>query len=642
MDLNIDINGDASGAKSAFDEAGGGATQLGEDVGKSVVKWQALLNVATEAAKVVVKFGIDSVKAYADSERILKQLERAAGNYAGKLDEQSKAMSKLYAVDDDVIKQSQTLLVQWGGVGAATADVEKAALNLAAAFGGDLNSATQDLIRNVESGGTGLAKMGIHFKSTGDKGHDLAAAVAAINKKLGGSAEANANSLTGQLAAAGIAFDDIKKSIGGSIAAFITQHGLVKDLTEALHGMQTAMGVGDVAEQNAKNEAYLQLQEHLLANLQQRAALLKGVAEMEARGEASPKSKAMIAHLDENIVKLKEIIRLENAAHAGGGDSSVVPAVTDPTNKGLKDAASTKPGRTDEERLQDAKKYYQGIEELAATAAAQEQADYADELALSGKRVAGDIKESDERTKIRRDMLLGIEKDNAEHAEKMAKIQKTQEDKATTDTLARSKQKADDAARVGDAIGGAFVNALTDQLSKLAAGAEFDVAIFVGDILASVISIAGTVIGTAYGQPALGAAVGNLAAMGVRAGASAISADAKKNKMTKKYHSGGWVGDEAELPRYHSGAWIGDDERHAILQTDERVLSRQETRAMGGRTAVDSMARGGGGSGMSVTVIAMDAKNAAEGFMGEIGRGLKNALRSGHGDVPRLLGMSPR
>lgn len=160
-----------------------------------------------------------------------------------------------------------------------------------------------------------------------------------------------------------------------------------------------------------------------------------------------------------------------------------------------------------------------------------------------------------------------------------------------------------------------------------------------GDILAAAIGVAGNVIGTAFGQPALGAALGNLAAMGVRAGASAISRDSKKNKP-RTMHAGGWVGDEIDIPRHHSGAWIGGDERLSILQTGERVLARNEVHHMGGPGAVDNMARGGSGPTFNVTAI--DAKSFADTMTGAGGDGLKQALRRGHGSLPGVLQRSPR
>ena len=116
--------------------------------------------------------------------------------------------------------------------------------------------------------------------------------------------------------------------------------------------------------------------------------------------------------------------------------------------------------------------------------------------------------------------------------------------------------------------------------------------------------------------------------MGVRAGAGAISAESRSK--------GGGV------KKYHDGGWIGEDERLSITQTGERVLSRDEVSRMGGPTAVDRQAMGGVGSRVVVNVTALDALSAARAFVGEVGEGLKQAVRSGHGAVPALLGVSPR
>jgi hypothetical protein len=193
----------------------------------------------------------------------------------------------------------------------------------------------------------------------------------------------------------------------------------------------------------------------------------------------------------------------------------------------------------------------------------------------------------------------------------------------------------------GDQIGAAFVNALSDQLSELASGGEFDAAVFVGEILAATISIAATAIGSAYGQPALGAAIGNLAAMGVRAGAGAISASNKQRP--KKYHSGGVINGELvdDWPRYHSGGLL-PDERPIIAQTGEYVASRNEVARAGGPRATKELLRSGGRPSVVVNVTALDALSAARSFVGDVGEGLKQAVRSGHGAVPALLGVQPR
>lgn len=231
-----------------------------------------------------------------------------------------------------------------------------------------------------------------------------------------------------------------------------------------------------------------------------------------------------------------------------------------------------------------------------------------------------------------------------EAAKKRAAIEK----KAFDEALAERKKASEKAQRdlekqqhdwsnAAQAIGGAFVSALTDQLNKLASGGEFDAALFVGEILAATISVAGSVIGSALGQPALGSAIGNLAAMGVRAGASAISADSKKKNGIPKYHDGGWV--------------KGGMEQVALLRRNERVLTPEEVVRMGGPSAVDSMAGGArapvsgasqGGRSVAFHISAVDAKSVKELFSGDGSRGIREAVRTGQGALPRLLGVNPR
>lgn len=187
--------------------------------------------------------------------------------------------------------------------------------------------------------------------------------------------------------------------------------------------------------------------------------------------------------------------------------------------------------------------------------------------------------------------------------------------------LEAQQQKWSDA---GDAIGGAFVSALSSQLAQLAQGGEFDAALFVGNILAATIAVAGTAIGSAMGQPALGAALGNIAAMGVQAAAQGISAENHKKSGLPKYHEGGWVN--------------GGAEQVAMLRRDERVLTPEEVARMGGRSSVDSMARGstGNGASISVSVQAIDAESAARGFERQLGVAFRRAAASGSGPLWRL------
>ena len=233
-DLQINIRGDASGATKAFDEVGSAARETEKDAESTKKAWQALGAGIAAAAAAALAFAVASVKAFADSEKVQRQLTRAAGEYSDALGEQAEALSKLYAVDDDIIKQSSILLTQWGGSAAASEKTTKAILDYAQATGQDAVSATQDLIRNVESGGAGLAKMGVHFTATGDKGKDLDAAVTALGKKFGGAGGAYASSLAGQAEAATLAFEDFQKAFGQMVAELLSKDGVVVKLTASI------------------------------------------------------------------------------------------------------------------------------------------------------------------------------------------------------------------------------------------------------------------------------------------------------------------------------------------------------------------------------------------------------------------------
>lgn len=591
-DIRINVTGDGSGGSAVMKQS---ASEM-EELGKA----------AKVTAAALVAMGAHALKSYSDSEKIQRQLTRAAGEYAGAIAEQSKALSQLYGIDDDIINQSAILLTQWGGAGAAARDVEVAALNLAAALGGDLKTATSDLIRNVESGGVGLAKLGIHFKATGDKSKDLEAAVAAINAKLGGAAKADADSLAGQAAAATVALGDLEKGFGQLIAAMLQKSNAITWVRDALASYQEVF-FGNEAKEKA--EAYTAMQTKLTGLMEKRASVENAITQAMRSGNMAEADKMVqrLARLDQEIEKMKEVRRLHNEGIGAGA-----PAVTGRTNKGLKDDAKV---------------------DVAAHQASSD----AHDIIYKHEEESAEHK-FDKLEKLRHDLAkssedgdIADEKRAAERAEKDAKEMAALEEKALKDQQDRAAKQAAAARAAGDQIGAAMVNALADQLAKLAEGGEFDAALFIGDILAAAVGVAGGVIGTAFGAPAVGAALGNLAAMGIRAGSSAISKSNKKAKRVSTYHDGGWV-----EPRYHDGAWIGADEQRAILQTGERVLSRREVSSMGGPAGVDSAVRRGGG--LTLNVSAIDSKSMADTFAGSGADGLRQALKRGQGALPALLG----
>lgn len=621
-DIELKIGGDPSGAKEALDETAEVTKRAGKEAEATEKALKQMGKAIAGAAAAAAVFSVAAVKAWSDSEKQQRQLTRAAGEYAKELSEQAEAMSRLYAVDDDVIKQSQTLLAQWGGVGAASESVTKAILDYAAATGTDAVGATNDLIKQVETGGAGLRKLGVDFTATGDRGKDLAAAVEAISKKFGGAAEADSAGLNGQAHRAKLAFDDLTKAWGGMVGSMAEKSGVLDGVAARLRELTDAVFTPEAEKKAQSKEFWLEQKRIYEEGLSGRLTLYKDFANGVVMTWEEMQSE---------LVKIEANLRPEwQDKLASGGKPS---KATGKTSASESIAAKEQAERLKELADQRQKAFRDDLkaEEMHELEQADRRRDkYAKELADSAKSAEDRKKLEAEVRKDRDAIRVEEEKKSAAHAEKIADDEVKAQEDAAKKLAEIEKKKSDQARAVGDAIGAAFVNGLTEQLARLAQGEELDPAMFVGEILAATVATAAAVIGSVYGMPAVGAAVGNLAALGIRAGASAISGS---NKKRKTFHSGGWVEPDDQTPRYHGGLMPG--EVPAILQPGEGVLSRADVASMGGRPGVERAKRGGGS--VVVNVSALDAKSAAESFVTDVGRGMRRALRSGQGDLPSLL-----
>lgn len=620
-DIELRIGGDSTEARNAI-----------EGVNDA---WSKYGGTVTKVAQVALKFAADAVREYQAAERVSRQLERAAGDYSKALEAQAEALAAVLGVDDDLIKRQQTLLAQWGGAGAATEEVTRAVLDYAAATGKDAVGATQELIQQVETGGQGFRKLGLEFETTGDKGKDLTAIVGALSAKFGGAAASNEDALNVQLAASSQAWGDFMEASGAAIAQIAKDTNVVDTMTRALQGLNIFLFGEKDKERREKLESLMR-QQVSAANLlaMHRRALEEAMADPSV-------SISVLERFSDDVTeaqkKLNEL-RRQVGELMGGPMPSAAPAVTGRTAAGKASDEKTRQQQqaNAKERQEDA--FHQSLlqfkrdearrremkeEEWAEIQQADaQQAAYAKELQQQAESAA---KSEEENRRHLSQMLSDVVAYNDKLDADAAKAQQEASDAA----LKRMQDEQQKSQQAGDAIGAAFVSGLTDQLARLAAGEELDPAMFVGEILAGVIQTAAGVLGMVFpGVGAIVGAVGNLAALGIRTGARALS-----GKGNKKMHSGGFV----EPERYHNGLMMAPGEVPAILQEGEAVLSRSNVAAMGGRQGVERAKRGGMGAGFVVNVSALDAKSAAESFVSGVDRGLKQALRTGQGFLPQLL-----
>lgn len=183
----------------------------------------------------------ESIKAANEQEDAINSLNRALAS-SGQFSEAASKdmvkfagdMQKVSLVGDEVIVKNAALIQSLGqldkdGLQRAT----KAALDLSAAIGVDLATASNIVGKAAQGNVEVLKKYGIQVEDTGDKTKDFATALSKIEGKFGGAAEAATKTFSGALTQTKNVLSDLQEELGGVITS-----------TPGLRG--AIAGVGDV------------------------------------------------------------------------------------------------------------------------------------------------------------------------------------------------------------------------------------------------------------------------------------------------------------------------------------------------------------------------------------------------------------
>jgi hypothetical protein len=212
---------------------------------------------ATFTAGAVAKFGLDAVKAFADSEAGLNRLNntlRAAGQFSDEyvrdLREQADALAEVTTADDDAIISSQRLLIQFGAARADMDRLTRAALDLSVGLGTDLNTAATMLGRAVAGETAAFERYGFQIDATADAGTRLTSVVEQVEARFQGLAGGEVGTLLGQTEQLAKLWGDIQKTTGAWLAEAITPAiAELKELIDkaAILKAQAELGSVDVA-----------------------------------------------------------------------------------------------------------------------------------------------------------------------------------------------------------------------------------------------------------------------------------------------------------------------------------------------------------------------------------------------------------
>lgn len=534
-------------------------------------------SAVTAVGAVILDFSKQSVQAFMEAERVQKQLARAAGENTEAFSHMADVMSEQLAVEDEHVKTLQTLALNYDVLPQNVEGATRAVLDWSAATGKDAKGAMLELIKSVEAGTGSLDRGRIQFRATGDEAKDLANAIEALNGKFGGAAAADADTMEGRVRAANIAVGELKETVGQFLATLEAKMGVLDRFNTGMRLLLDPQGF------------------------------------MSRKAAAATPFGGLLPAMGPGV--------------KGAGESGTEVTVGDITFEETKGSTAAAKRRQDElETYLNAENQYYDRQWVAAREA--ERAD------LEARRQYEDERMENQR-RLNED-LAQLQNEEAEERRKMNQEILDNETAVARDALDLQRRELEERksmwARAGSQIGQAIMNGIFEAIMGLTAEGENDkqrdqraIKITQG-LMNAIFSMFGMgglsqgMFAAMNSDSAEGTAAGMFGTMGSAAVQSGFS-----------QHTGGFI------ERFHAGGPVlARDERMAVLQTGERVLSRGEVSRMGGMGGVNDAA--GGGGGRSLVIQAFDSSSILEFFGDRGGRGMLNAARTNTGPLALMFG----
>ena len=203
----------------------------------------------------ILAFGKASVQAFAADQKAAKSLEIAlknTGNGFATIATEGfiSRMQQTYKVlDDDLRPAFQTLLTATGDLSTSQKALELA-LNISAGTGKDLGAVTMALSKGYSGQTTALSRLGAGLDKALLKSGDMNKIMTALNDKFSGQALAATKTYAGQMAALGVASQNVQEIIGKSLIEALTNLGEDKSIDSLTTGMEDfATGIAYVISQ---------------------------------------------------------------------------------------------------------------------------------------------------------------------------------------------------------------------------------------------------------------------------------------------------------------------------------------------------------------------------------------------------------
>ncbi len=211
-------------------------TNKGRLLQNSFATIRSKMLLAAFAATLVQQSILRLVKLYGEQELAERRLSIALGYTSKRLVDQASELQKVTKFGDEAIIGAQAMIATFVKEEDQIELVTKATLDLASAKGMDLNTAADLVARSIGSSTNALSRYGIEASGSAGSTERLESIVGDIQKRFGGFAEGELDTVSGMLKATGNAVGDAGEAIGEVLApAVIAVAKAIKVMAEAIN-----------------------------------------------------------------------------------------------------------------------------------------------------------------------------------------------------------------------------------------------------------------------------------------------------------------------------------------------------------------------------------------------------------------------
>jgi len=202
---------------------------------------------AAFAVHKIIAFGESAVKAFIESEKAGKALNQTLNNLgmaykSPAVDMYLNKLSLQVGIVDEQLKPAYNSLLIATHDTAMAQSLLNTALDVSAGTGKDLSSVVAALSKGYLGNNTALQRLGVGLSKAQLSGSKFSDLITILNDTFQGQAAYAAQGYTGDIMKLGVAYDQLKQSVGKGILTGIDSANSIDQTTAAITGLGNAMG----------------------------------------------------------------------------------------------------------------------------------------------------------------------------------------------------------------------------------------------------------------------------------------------------------------------------------------------------------------------------------------------------------------